>query len=61
MKKKPACGYCGSGNVVLDAWAEWNVEAQEWTLGCLFDDFWCQDCGSDCSVDFVPVDEEVKS
>ena len=39
-----ACGWCGSPEVARDAWAEWDVERQEWVLGRVLDDGWCFAC-----------------
>ena len=38
------CGWCGSDRVTRDAWAEWDVAAQAWVLGAVFDDGWCHAC-----------------
>jgi hypothetical protein len=53
--KKPkgivvVCNTCGSENVLVDAWAEWDVEAQGWTVVETFDAAICDDCGGECSV-----------
>ena len=39
-----ACGWCGGTEVARDAWAEWDVERQEWVLGRVLDDGWCFAC-----------------
>lgn len=39
-----ACAWCASPNVARDAWAEWNVERQEWVLRQVLDDGWCFAC-----------------
>jgi hypothetical protein len=31
------CERCGSDLVTLDAWAEWNVEQQQWVFGATYD------------------------
>ncbi|WP_454883040.1 DUF5983 family protein [Sphingomonas oryzagri] len=41
------CTACGSGNVMRDAWATWDDEAQDWVLGALFDAAFCEDCETD--------------
>lgn len=38
------CTTCGSTNVALDAWAKWDVEAQDWVLGDTYDDQKCLNC-----------------
>ena len=38
------CKTCGSDLVTRDAWAEWDVEEQEWTLGAAFDYAFCHKC-----------------
>jgi hypothetical protein len=41
---KPVCNECG-GEVVVDAWAEWDYEGQRWELGETFDNGFCTTCG----------------
>lgn len=38
------CGTCGSDEVTRDAWAEWNVAAQGWGLGAVFEQAFCHRC-----------------
>jgi hypothetical protein len=38
------CGACGSDEVSRDAWANWDVQAQEWVLGSVFDYGHCHRC-----------------
>jgi Zn finger protein HypA/HybF involved in hydrogenase expression len=38
------CEKCGSDQVTLDAWAEWNVEQQLWVLGATYDQTYCHKC-----------------
>jgi hypothetical protein len=38
------CGTCGSTDVSRDAWADWNVERQEWELRVAFDYARCHAC-----------------
>jgi hypothetical protein len=38
------CNRCGGNTVTRDAWAEWDSEAQEWTLGAAFDYAFCHTC-----------------
>jgi hypothetical protein len=38
------CSTCDGETVTRDAWAEWDVEAQDWVLGAAFDDAFCHDC-----------------
>lgn len=44
------CGTCGSENVKLDAWAEWDAENQMWSLGATFDHAICDDCDGECKI-----------
>ena len=50
---KPVCTECGSDDVLADAWAEWDAAAQEWVLRQTFDDYVCEVCGGECSVEWV--------
>ncbi len=38
------CENCGSDLIARDAWAEWNVEEQDWVLGAAFDYTFCHKC-----------------
>lgn len=38
------CETCGSDLVTRDAWAEWDVEEQTWTLGAAYDYTFCHKC-----------------
>ena len=38
------CEHCESDAVVLDAYAMWSVEAQDWTLASTYDLAWCTVC-----------------
>lgn len=51
------CSTCGSTNVMRDAWATWDVAAQEWTLGSVFDQGYCDECDGEQSLDEVEYDE----
>lgn len=44
------CARCGSTNVLLDAYACWNVGTQTWELQNTFDDAVCEDCGGETSL-----------
>lgn len=44
MKVKYICSECGSENVLIDAWAAWNYEMQEFELDNVFDACICGDC-----------------
>lgn len=55
-KIKIVCSKCGGENVLRDAYASWDVEAQEWLLSSVYDAFRCDDCGHD-ACDEVPADD----
>ena len=48
------CDECGSDEVSRDAWADWDIEKQEWVLGAVFDDARCHKCG--CETSLVEVE-----
>jgi rubrerythrin len=49
-----ACKKCGGIEVGRDAWAEWDVEKQDWSIvAAVYDDYVCENCGSDATI--VPV------
>lgn len=44
------CEKCGSDLVTRDAWAEWNVEQQDWVLGDAFDYTFCHKCEAETNM-----------
>lgn len=56
-KVKIVCRDCGSEDVVRDAWAEWDVENQEWVLQDYFDAAYCNNCEGECKLE----EKEIKS
>lgn len=48
----PVCGACGSRDIVRDAWAEWDIEARDWSIRSLFDTYSCEGCGADITPDW---------
>lgn len=57
-KIKIVCGRCGGHNVRRDAWAEWDVDAQEWVLGEVFDYGHCVVCAGESRLKEVELMEE---
>ena len=51
------CESCGSEHVTLDAWAEWNVEQQEWVLGATYDYTFCHKCQADTRLAELELEE----
>ena len=48
------CSVCAGNTVTRDAWAAWDADAQEWTLGAAFDYAFCHDCEEETNL--VEVD-----
>ena len=57
-KTTPVCTLCGSGRILRDAWAEWDEERQDWVLGQEFDEYFCENCDGDCSIEWCELDKE---
>lgn len=55
-KLRMVCEDCGSEEVTRDAWAEWNVETQDWELGAVFDYAYCHRCQGDAHIEEAPVE-----
>lgn len=56
VRKKPVCKYCGSDNVLGDAYVVWDEEAQRWGIAGEepFDKPWiCDNCGGETSIIWV--------
>ena len=41
------CTHCGSPDVGLDATARWSAQAQDWELGGVHDNSWCDNCSGE--------------
>lgn len=50
IKYTKNCPYCGSDDILVDAYAAWDIETQKWTLHATYDDACCNWCGEtfDC-------------
>ena len=46
MKVEYVCEVCGTDDVSRDAWADWDVRAQQWVLRVAFDYAHCHMCDS---------------
>lgn len=58
-KVKMVCERCGSEEVLRDAWAEWDVDEQEWVLQNVFDHAVCEseECnGTETCIEEVPIE-----
>jgi len=56
--KKPVCSRCGSNAVLVDAYAEWDRDAQNWTLQNTFQQAVCEACGGETSLEWTDVTPE---
>ena len=55
-REKPVCAECGSDDVRADAYAEWNVDTQQWEVSATFDKgAVCETCGGECSLKWVTL------
>lgn len=49
------CHTCGSELVTRDAWAEWDVDAQDWVLASIYDYAFCHNCEEETRIEEVPL------
>jgi len=43
------CEHCGSNDVLVDAYAEWNVDTQQWEIHSTFNKgSYCRECDGEC-------------
>lgn len=57
-KVKMVCATCGGENVKADAYATWNLEAQQWECAQTFDKgAYCDDCDGETSLDEIEIGE----
>lgn len=62
MAEKPKrflyiCSTCGTSDVLRDAWASWNPEAQTWELEQTFDNAYCNQCEGEVSLECQEIAE----
>lgn len=53
------CNVCGSDHVTRDAWAAWDVAAQDWVLEVAFDHAYCHRCMGSARLDRVVLTSPV--
>ena len=56
MKIEKVCETCGSEEVFIDAYADWDVDTQSWELCATYDESWCAVCDSGTNI----IDQEIK-
>lgn len=49
------CATCGSNNIRMDAWAEWDIDTQEWILSDIFPNYFCINCDVETSTKEVII------
>jgi len=52
------CTTCGSDRVLLDAWARWNTDTQQWELSSTFDSAYCEECQGECRIEQQPINDQ---
>lgn len=59
-KVKYVCSHCGSSNVETEAYAQWDIETQQWLVSEIREDGghtdYCITCGENHVVEEAPVD-----
>jgi hypothetical protein len=55
------CAYCGSSAVLMDAWAAWDAERQDWVLHDTLTEALCQQCDGETSLIEVELVLETQS
>ena len=44
------CETCGSDRVLVDAYAEWDVDTQQWELAHTYGYSFCKDCDGETTI-----------
>jgi hypothetical protein len=57
MKIKKVCEHCGSQAVRIEAYAQWDFDAQSWELLSRYEHSWCYDCDADTNIINREVEE----
>lgn len=58
---KYVCNMCGGDTVTRDAWAEWDVDTQDWVLGAAYDYAFCHDCEEETRLMEVKLEGELSA
>jgi len=53
---KKVCSYCGSTDVLVDAWAKWDEETQTWVLDSVYENSICNVCDGESKIKDKPLD-----
>jgi hypothetical protein len=53
------CKHCDSDAVVIDAYAMWSVEEQNWTLASTYDAAWCTPVCRVCDGETTLIEKEL--
>ena len=56
--QRAKCSHCGGTNILFDAYAAWNEDDQSYFLVSTHDNPLCEDCGGECSVEWVTIPAE---
>tara|TARA_Y100000593_G_C4130832_1_gene247273 strand:- start:72 stop:251 length:180 start_codon:yes stop_codon:yes gene_type:complete len=56
-KQDAVCTECKSDRIVLDAWAVWDIEQQDWVISEIHDEVFCRDCGN-AEFELIDIEEE---
>ena len=59
MVVKYVCEFCGSDDVLVDAWGCWDIGKQEWVLAETFQETYCLRCDGDCDINEVKISDAV--
>jgi hypothetical protein len=54
-KVKPVCNHCGSEDIRIEAFVEWNAAKQAWNVREVTDNIVCNECGKDCKPKWILV------
>ena len=55
--KNYVCRHCKSENILIDAYAQWNVAAQDYVITTIFDNAECIDCGGQTQIEEINLTE----
>ena len=51
-KQYPVCRYCGTDDVLVDAYVQWNPDAQQWEVASTYDVAFCPACDGDTRLEW---------
>jgi len=60
-KRKKVCKYCGSDDIVVDAFARWNPDKDMFVLDEVFEYTYCNQCDGETQIEDIELNEDLEA